>query len=993
VNTAILERVLAATGYLPDGQPATGLRLGDDARASRHGRIFSPDASWRSASVLTLYFKFEQTPPADDLVSQWRREIWNEGFAPLLWVISPQRIDLYNGFGIPLREGDAQEHLIRSFENIETSLRELDAFAGRLAIETGQFWAREPAVDRRTSVDQKLLSDLAFLERGLVADDLERHAAQALIGRVIFTQYLIDRKIVSTGQLEAVCGHSALSTTLRNPSATTRLFAWLARTFNGDMFPPSSVKVMPAACHLAKVADFLEAVDPESHQLNFFPYQFDVIPVELISSIYEQFAHAGPRGKEKGATEARRNGVHYTRLSLVSLVLDEVMDGFTGRESVLDMTCGSGVFLVEALRRLVHLRARGQSPTREVIRSTLHEQIHGVDISEAAIRVAAFSLYLAALELDPDPQPPQSLKFQPLIGKTLLIGDARTVEQDGDGKAALTTATGRRQFDLIVGNPPWSFRGEAGTEARRLTRAAGVPALPRGEGLDFVLRAAEFAHEKTRFGVILSAMPFFSRSRTGMAAAQYVMRALAPITLVNLSNLRSWLFATATTPAVVLFARHRPGQRADQVTLVQIPWTPGSARTHTFEVAPSDMMTLSLGEIERQALKLKAAAVGRRRDLLLLEELTSTYKSLKEWIAALDAKFRDGLIQGYPEYQSRDAHEIKGLEWLQANDMRHFRIPGDLPIYHHAKAQRPRSRDTYRAPLLIVKEMVVGQPRALVAVAEHDLVFTDAYFAASLPSGHRQTAHLLATVLGSSLAAWFFYLTASEFGIHKRKLLARDLDFLPIPDFEAAVESDAGQRLLRIEKRLRERKSNERIDETDWHLLDEAVFDLYELREAERIVIRDGLLRAGWQWESGREASAAPSDNRIEVAAYANTFLSVIEGWLSVRKKRHMRAEIIDLPKEAALRVVRFVLEDGPGEAHVEIIAPQGALADVLARIGKRLNVRIATALSVERELRVHGHNEVVIVKPAARRYWMGIAALEDADAVIAESFSSGGGS
>jgi hypothetical protein len=54
------------------------------------------------------------------------------------------------------------------------------------------------------------------------------------------------------------------------------------------------------------------------------------------------------------------------------------------------------------------------------------------------------------------------------------------------------------------------------------------------------------------------------------------------------------------------------------------------------------------------------------------------------------------------------------------------------------------------------------------------------------------------------------------------------------------------------------------------------------------------------------------------------------------------------------------------------------------------LKVKIATALSAERELRVHGRDEVVIIKPAARRYWMGIAALEDADAVVAESLSGG---
>ena len=132
-----------------------------------------------------------------------------------------------------------------------------------------------------------------------------------------------------------------------------------------------------------------------------------------------------------------------------------------------------------------------------------------------------------------------------------------------------------------------------------------------------------------------------------------------------------------------------------------------------------------------------------------------------------------------------------------------FHIPEDLQTFNLAKAQWPRSRDTYRAPLLIVKEMVVGHPRATVAVADHDLVFTDSYFGVSLPSKHKHTAHLLAAVLSSALASWFFGLTASEFGIYKRKLLMRDVGFLPVPDFKTAVDSDAGQRLLAIEKAMR----------------------------------------------------------------------------------------------------------------------------------------------------------------------------------------------
>ena len=123
------------------------------------------------------------------------------------------------------------------------------------------------------------------------------------------------------------------------------------------------------------------------------------------------------------------------------------------------------------------------------------------------MRVAAFSLYLAALELDPNPRPPRALKFKPLIGKTLIVGDARNVEQTADGQAVLTKRGAKRRFDVIVGNPPWSYGGREATAARRdeATIGAGVHA-PRGESLGFVSRAMEFASGNTRFGLILSAV-------------------------------------------------------------------------------------------------------------------------------------------------------------------------------------------------------------------------------------------------------------------------------------------------------------------------------------------------------------------------------------------------------------------------------------------------------------------------------------------------------
>jgi hypothetical protein len=982
MSSPSLTQVLEATGYFPDGQPAPGLRLGEDAQSFRRGRDFSPDALWRSPSSLTVYFKFEIAQPPEELVSKWRREIWNEGFAPLLWVISPDRIDLYNGFGAPLQDGDARKNLIRTFTNVEASLNEVDLLAGRLSLETGQFWQKITTVDRKTSVDHKLLSDLHFLERDLVHVGLDRGAAQALIGRVIFTQYLIDRDIVSPRLLKTICGHSLLPRILRDGVATPQLFEWLSRTFNGDMFPPSSAQSTPESSSLNRVADFLEAVNPETGQTTFFPYRFDIIPVELISSIYEQFAHATPSSVDGGTSEAEKNGVHYTRLSLVSLVLDESMDGMAGTETVLDLTCGSGVFLVEALRRLVSLRAGDGPPTRSLIRSILYGQIYGVDISDTAIRVAAFSLYLAALELDLDPQPPHSLKFQPLIGKTLIASDARSVENSVAGKSVFTVLDGLKKFDLIVGNPPWGFKGRSGTEERRRVRVAGTPAQPRGEGLDFVLRAAEFSHEKTRFGVVLSAIPFFSRSGTGMAAALHVMKLLAPITLVNLSSLCSWLFATASMPAVILFARHRP-QHEGQVTVVQVPWSASGSRTQTFEVSPSDINRLTLSEIVDRPIKLKAAAVGLRRDIALLDLLTSSFATLGEQLATLDTELQVGMIRGLPSNQTRDAREMKGLELLETGSIKPFQIPASLPTFTLSKAERPRSRNVYRAPILIVKETLSAGPRPIVAVAERDLIYTNAFFGASFPQAHLSSAHLIAAILSSSFASWFFIMSASEFGIWKRRVLRQDVVLLPIPELGGAVKSDAGKMLLRISKRLQKHD----MTAEDLTVLDQAVFDLYDLDSADRIVVEDGLRRASWQWQAGRENSVAYSEISSDMVRYSTAFMSVIGGWLSARNTRKIRAEIFNLSANDPLRVVRFVIEDGRSPSSFKIVQPEGELSEVLDRIGKRLHVKLATALTGARELRIHGPNEIIIIKPAASRYWMGICGLEDADAVVTESF------
>lgn len=311
----------------------------------------------------------------------------------------------------------------------------------------------------------------------------------------------------------------------------------------------------------------------------------------------------------------------------------------------------------------------------------------------------------------------------------------------------------------------------------------------------------------------------------------------------------------------------------------------------------------------------------------------------------------------------------------------HFSVPR-LPSFDHDHAQWPRRKETYRAPVVLVNEYILQEPpRLVVAVAEQDTVYTNAYFGISFGGARSDAAYFVAGILGSALASWYFLMSGSSFGLWKRRLLLADLEEMPVPDLVQSVSSDEGKRVAQIVRTF-----DGCVPDGGWRSLDDAVFDLYGLDDEDRIIVWDGLEQATWQWRKGKRHSVAPADED-DLQAYARAFLWTMDAWLSAGKRRHMRAEIFRLPSDAPVRVIRFVLEEGPGPSdEVKVITPEGELSEVLARIGERTRVQLSEELVGLRDLRVHAKDEVSIIKPAARRNWLRVHALEDADQTVQDS-------
>ena len=429
---------------------------------------------------------------------------------------------------------------------------------------------------------------------------------------------------------------------------------------------------------------------------------------------------------------------------------------------------------------------------------------------------------------------------------------------------------------------------------------------------------------------------------------------------------------------MALFARHRE-QPADRMTLVQARWSPAGERSHTIEVAPNDVTTLPIASWKRNPALFKAAFLGRRHDLLLLDDLWEKHESFEDRIGALGTELKTGLILGN---RSRDVGFLKDFRFAEGQAIGHLTMSENLPRFDQNRAERTREREAYRAPLVLIKEFLLKErPRAVVAVTERDTVYSDAYFGLSFHVAGSDAAYLVAGILSSALATWYFLMTGSAFGIWMRRVKRADIAPLPTPDLSRSLSSQPGRRIVQLV-----RDSHKRAPEAhDWKSLDEAVFDLYGLDDEDRIVLRDGLFQASWQWQKGKLLSVQPADE-ADMKAYAVAFLATMDAWLSANRRR-MRAEVYRLPDDAPLRVVRFVLEEAPGPSkEVTVITPDGTLRTVFGGIGERTSVRITDELIGLRDLRVHAIDEVSIIKPASRRNWLRVQALEDADQVVQDS-------
>lgn len=1018
MGSAAFTKALTATGYLlPDGSPASGLvRAGEDAGGRLRavlsdGRVgLQAEAVFSAQSVPTAIFKDAgEGAPSERQIAQWHEAAWNVGVAPLLWVITPTDVRLYDCYASPAKEGPQQiatEPLDVFSLQAEDRLRSLDAMCGRYATETGAFWSSAigQRIDRRHRVDRQLLDEIKALEDRLtllspadgqpLPDDEETQAsrdfAQRLIGRCIFTSYLIDRGIAQPflPQDFSVDVAGMFATV----DSAFKLFQWLRSTFNGDLFPmddPGAEQQRLGEAHLELLRDFVEGRSLLSGQGRLFRFRFDAIPVDLVSSIYQQFA------RSSAADEAHTQGLHYTPVELVHLTLDPVFEALPGSGRVIDPTCGSGAFLVEAFRRLVWKRTQGKAASRSIVREVLYKQLYGIDINRSALGIAAFSLYLAALELDEEPvQDIQDLKFHRLIGVTLFEAD--TVHDD------LPSLVTERPFDAVVGNPPWTFVKKVTTARKRKADDIQSSRPRRSPDQEFLWVASRLAGEAGRIGMIMKASPFFSKDAHAIQSREALLSALHPAALVNLSALRKeGLFPDATGPALLFFGRCALVDRGDRLLVGSIPWTPDFRRNGVFHVGPGELKSVSMSRVLRTPAMLKATAFGTVRDGWLIEKLERTLPTLDELLrkSELSARGQGIQVKGGDLNQPPDHYYRLGLVTpetytpLRLNDRA-------LDRFTHEWLHRPRNVAIFEGPLLLCPKgnqaAALESGRYSAMVSEKSVLFTESFYGVSFSGKDVAGARVLSAILNSGLTSFQLALGGGAWGLERPTVEPNDLLSLRVPDLGKA-DTALLEAVLSAEAAVADAPDDAELIAA----LDHAVCELYGLERDEAVLASDGVQRARALLFEGRAERMAlvkrPCSD--DLTAYASEVVRTVNAYLRARGKRHLEAIIY--PRHI---VAGNVIDGTPGVDAVRFAMVAGAPTDVsfvhqgsdeeivglTALLRGQVSSDVPPYLNERRQLRIYDENALFILKPSEVRYWTRTAGLNDGDAVLADHWIKG---
>lgn len=464
---AQVDGLVAVQSYRPDGRPPEEVSVME--KAVEYGAdavFFEVEQYGRRASAQAFVFG-EASFSDDDEFAEQHRKLWSWGGVPVVYRRKPGLLQLFRCAHRADFIGDDGRLRCNPIRELKLASQiDLDPWWDEQRIRTGTLWTDpqtcELLLSNRKAAHKSLFDAFKGLSTSLDEEKvLPKRLRRRLLILSLLIAYLEQRGVFGEEFFaDFLPGANRFFEVLGNGPALVKLLETLEERFNGNIFRLESAEVdkLLNTQQLARFARMIEAREDQQSQLSLWElYSFRDLPIELISQIYQLFV------------ENQESSV-YTPAFLVRFLVEEALswdtlDQITARNQVvLDPSCGSGVFLVEAYKRLVlHWRMRHQwrRPDKDVLQGLL-AFVHGVDLEEDAVELAGFSLCLAMCDALQPEDIRRSIKLFPNLRQHTLHHGC-FFEAKESGLLPL-------QIGVVLGNPPFASKLQTPATARAYAR-------------------------------------------------------------------------------------------------------------------------------------------------------------------------------------------------------------------------------------------------------------------------------------------------------------------------------------------------------------------------------------------------------------------------------------------------------------------------------------------------------------------------------------------
>lgn len=936
-------------------------------------------------------YDFTGKPLNEQYIFDNHHRIWSSCQVPLIFVFTNTDLKIINAFEAPgFQSNQFQSHYFETFELVEllstfdklTKGKNGKIFKDFTAknFDNGSFWDNE-SVKKDFIVSknayESLIKKLKEIRQNILCERIfdDEKLANKLLVMSILVKYLEERKDNDDNTVFPKKGDERLGIDRKkkekyqqdffnrysrnaeefieifeNKEGVINLFRDLSKHFNGEIFKLSSEEESAIKnANLRKFAEFLEAkTENEGQRVLWKLYSFNDLPVELISNIYENLIVEG-----KHKTE----GVVYTPPFLVNFLLDEVMpltDPNTDFK-ILDPACGSGIFLVQAYKRLIYrwkIVNNWKKPKIGDLKELLLKNIHGIDVEEDAIRVTAFSLTLALCDELSPLEIWDNLQFDDLKQNNLFYTDFFLAID----KNQIT-----QKFDLVIGNPPFNITSTPSFErilSKWQKQKINIP--DKNPALAFLAESVDLCKENGQLCLILPSGPFLYNLGSFGFRRHFIKKYKIDL-IADFTHLSRFLFGSGKGdhPTIALFLQNE-SPKGDDLLHLTVRRTKSVKEKVWIELDKYDFhyvpLEVALSNDKENNLIWKSNFIGGGRIFSLSKKLEKIRPKIDDY-ETFGWKIREGYQLGNKKSIQRlklliskenlSEKEKDELEKLSIRFKRASFITGKKSVqsknwklskYKEITQMEeffrtPTKEEIYEPPLLLVKQIAEGK-NLLVKYSDDYLTYDEGIVGISAPLEEKSKLLSLSNLLNSKTYLFQIIVSSSAFAIRRSSVIDKvDISNLPFPQDTESLK----------------------------------------LNKIEQIIVDDTIdifLPFRRQHAGLTEAEINVTSKPTYLNQYAEIFLNVINSVYKEYKAAHWISTDNHVVFPFYWGDKSSVIQDGEKlENH---------LGDLLKREKPEANLRFVRVLTI------YDENVIYLIKPKQYRYWLRSVAIRDADETFA---------